>query len=121
MAPQPSRSRVPGVIAMSLFDDFPYEPVPWSPPFDGETYDPAIDGDRLAGQLGRVAVALRTGEWFTIAALRAIAGGTEAAVSARIRDLRKSKFGGHTVERRRVAGEAGLWEYRLVTNGKPLP
>ncbi len=34
-------------------------------------------------------------------------------ISARIRDLRKPQFGGHTVHRRPVAGKPGLYQYRL--------
>jgi len=36
----------------------------------------------------------------------------EASVSARLRDLRKEKFGGHVVERRAV--KRGLFEYRVI-------
>jgi hypothetical protein len=82
--------------------------------FDGVTFDPALDGHRLTGQLARVYALMADGHWRTLRQIAAAAGGTEAAVSARLRDLRKSKFGGHTVERRRVAGANGLWEYRVA-------
>jgi hypothetical protein len=82
--------------------------------FGGATFCPVLDGARLTGRLGRVFRRLRTGRWFTLAGLSALCGGSEASVSARIRDLRKSEFGGHTVERRRADGDKGLWEYRLV-------
>lgn len=36
---------------------------------------------------------------------------SEAGVSARIRDLRKAQYGGHTIERRK---NGSLWEYKLV-------
>jgi hypothetical protein len=51
------------------------------------------------------------GGWWTLPQLAAATGYPEASISARIRDLRKPKFGGHTVERRHVS--KGLWEYRL--------
>ena len=38
---------------------------------------------------------------------------SEASASARIRDLRKEKFGAFTIEAQR-ANEAGLWVYRLI-------
>lgn len=83
------------------------------PHFDGETYEPVFDLRRLATQLERVAAALSTGGWWTLAELTAACGGSEAGVSARLRDLRKGRFGGHTIERRRRgAATAGLWEYR---------
>lgn len=86
------------------------------PQFDGETYDPRYDEDRLRTQLGRVWDYMSDGQWHTIRCIREYAGGTEAAVSARIRDLRKTKFGGYTVEHRRhpdFPPSSGLWQYRL--------
>jgi hypothetical protein len=80
--------------------------------FDGETYERARDHDRLRRQLTAVLFFMQDGEWHT---LQAIASATEhppASVSARLRDLRKEKFGGFEVERRYV--EKGLWEYRLL-------
>lgn len=37
---------------------------------------------------------------------------SESGISARIRDLRKPEFGGHTIERRARSGN--LYEYRMV-------
>lgn len=79
--------------------------------FDGRTYDAAHDEKRLTTQLKGVLEELRAGGWRTLAQLAAAVGGSEAGVSARLRDLRKQKFGSHDIEGRRVAG--GLWEYRL--------
>lgn len=74
---------------------------------DGVTYEPELDKVRLNAQMLRTYEALRDGMWFTLRRL----SDPEASVSARLRDLRKVKFGGHEVERRRVDG--GLFEYRL--------
>ena len=82
------------------------------PAFDGETYDPQRDHARLTGQLSRVKAYLADGGWHTLAEIADAAGGSEAGASARIRDLRKAKFGGYDVARRNVAG--GIWEYRWV-------
>ena len=79
--------------------------------FDGPDVTPA-DTERLAGQLGRVHSLMRDGQWRTLEAIAQAVGGSEAGVSARLRDLRKARFGGHQVERRRLTG--GLWEYRVV-------
>ena len=51
--------------------------------------------------------------WWTLAELAAEAQGSEAAVSARLRDLRKKRYGQHIVERKYVGN--GLWAYRLVS------
>lgn len=80
--------------------------------FDGETYDPQLDKARLTGQLLRVYNCMRDGRWWGLRELARGAEGTEASVSARLRDLRKDKFGGFEVERRRRSN--GLHEYRLV-------
>jgi hypothetical protein len=82
------------------------------PLFSGSTSDHERDGERLAVQLNRVRAVMADGGWHTLAELSERAAGSEAAVSARLRDLRKPRFGGHTVERRYV--ERGLWQYRLV-------
>lgn len=80
-------------------------------PFDGDTYERAQDLKRLSSQLDRAREVMRSGRWYTLAHLAGLTGGSEASVSARLRDLRKAKFGAWTVERRRVEG--GLYEYRL--------
>jgi hypothetical protein len=81
--------------------------------FDGETYNHERDFDRLNGQLHRVFDLIKDGAWRTIPEITdAIGDASPQSISARLRDLRKDKFGAHTVERRYL-GE-GLYEYRLV-------
>jgi hypothetical protein len=79
---------------------------------DGKTYDPELDGPRLAKQLEQVKFYLSSGEWWTIGALQGLIGGSEAGISARIRDCRKAKFGGYIVQRKRF--QRGLWMYRIL-------
>lgn len=79
--------------------------------FDGATYEPALDHDRLSTQLERVKARMSNGDWYRLSTLAALCGGSEAAISARVRDLRKPRFGGYSILRRRVDG--GLWEYRM--------
>ena len=82
-------------------------------PFDGETYDRDQDRVRLESQLVSVrGLMSKTDRWWTLADLERELGYPQASISARIRDLRKPKFGGWEVQRRRVEG--GLHEYRLV-------
>lgn len=97
-----------------LFGDVPYVlPTPPAPrAFDGETYDANRDHDRLKGQLYRVFELMKDERWRTLESISRNTGGSEASVSARLRDLRKAKYGGHAVERRHTVG--GLWEYRLI-------
>lgn len=81
-------------------------------PRDGETFSPADDTDRLNAQMKRVYDALADGQWHGREEIERLTGDNWASASARARDLRKPRFGGHNVERRAMGH--GLWEYRLV-------
>lgn len=81
------------------------------PLFDGVTFNRHRDGLRLEGQLRRVYETMADGQWRTLAELAAEVKGSEAGVSARLRDLRKPRFGAYTIEREHVGN--GLWRYRL--------
>ena len=81
------------------------------PHFDGETFNPVFDHRRLTNQLRRVYDVLSDGRWHTLGELSILANGPEASIGARMRDLRKDKFGGYTVDRKRLSG--GLFAYRL--------
>ena len=80
--------------------------------FDGETFDQAQAGKRLARQLEAVRSLMSDGEWRTLAQIANACAIPEASASARLRDLRKLKFGALKVERRR-ANSNGLWIYRV--------
>lgn len=84
--------------------------------FDGITFNPSLDTERLQGQLQRVYEAVRSGEWLTLEEIGQRAGvKSQASISARLRDLRKERFGNHKVERRRRGTPSlGVFEYRFV-------
>lgn len=88
-------------------------------PFDGHTYDRNADHFRLATSLERVRQVMLDGQWRTLRTIADAVGASEAGVSARLRDLRKGKYGAHRVESRRAAADdGGLWVYRVdVSNG----
>jgi hypothetical protein len=99
---------------LPLFAHLTAEPIR----FDGASYDAAADEARLTGQLQRVFECMKDGRWRTLGELHRIAGATEASVSARLRDLRKPRFGGHTVNRRaRGERSQGVFEYQLIVKG----
>lgn len=86
--------------------------------FDGDTYHHEHDFWRLTTQLAKVRHLMSDGVWRTLEEIHAWCGGTESACSARLRDLRKPRFGGHVIERRARGGrERGLFEYRMVSYG----
>lgn len=101
---------------MSHPDLFAWQPSPLPSPskaaaFDGRTYAPDRDYERLTGQLKAVYDVMRDGRWRTIPEIGATVIGSEAAISARLRDLRKDKYGAHEIQREHV--HDGLWRYRL--------
>ena len=79
---------------------------------DGITFSQARDGKRLTRQLEAVWEVVKDGRWYSPFELEVAVGVSWASVSARLRDLRKKRYGGHEVQRRRVAG--GLFQYRVV-------
>ena len=82
--------------------------------FDGETYDPELDRHRLTRQLAAVLGVMTDGQWRTLAELSTLVHAPEASVSARLRDLRKPRFGFWIVLRQRVPGRRGLHQYRVL-------
>ena len=84
----------------------------YGPEADGVTFDAERDAERLSSQRVRVLALMLDGEWRTLGQIATAVQGSEAGVSARLRDFRKSRFGGYQVERQRVTG--GLWQYRVL-------
>lgn len=90
-----------------------------TPDFDGETYERERDHERLARQMAEVQAFMHDGEWHTSEQIVEALGENWASLSARLRDLRKVKFGAWIVERRYVAD--GLWEYRMTARPEQEP
>lgn len=93
-----------------------YKTLEDTPDFDGETYDPLQDHQRLSNALGKTWNVMRDGNWRTLAETAELVGCSEAGVSARLRDLRKPKYRTmyptDRVESRRFTD--GLWKYRII-------
>lgn len=81
---------------------------------DGETYEKSKDYARLNAQHLRVYEAMKDERWMTLRGIADLTGDPEASISARLRDFRKPRFGGHIVLRDRDDG--GRWWYRLFWN-----
>lgn len=56
---------------------------------------------------------MRSREWVTIAEVAQLLGYNDTGASARIRDLRKQRFGGHHIDRK-SSGVPGCYLYRLA-------
>ena len=82
--------------------------------FDGADYKDKRDRPRLTGQLRRIYAFMCDGNWHT---LDSIARGTKVphnSASAQYRNLRKKRFGGHTIDKKYKGN--GLYLYRLNKN-----
>ena len=104
-------------------EDFPGFQATPERSFGGVTYDPDRDYMRLKSQLWRTWQVMCDSRVRTLAEITKLTtelredGGhdTEAAISARLRDFRKEKFGGHIVEKYNDGGgNGGLWWYWLI-------
>ena len=86
------------------------EPLPTL--FDGITINDERDNGRLQAQLTEVRLLVTNMGWWTPGEIARATGYPEASVSARLRDLRKARFGSFNVERKYVS--RGLWAYRVT-------
>jgi hypothetical protein len=82
--------------------------------FDGATIDSARDNKRLTAQYSRVFDLMKDAKYRTLEGISISTGDPAASISARLRDMRKDRFGAHTVERK-YEGD-GLYSYRLIVN-----
>ena len=71
-----------------------------------------IDPEQHRKQLGAVWRVMHDRGWWTLRNISKRTGYPEQSVSARIRDFRKERFGGHTVDR--IYQGDGVFIYRLI-------
>ena len=69
---------------------------------------------RLEGQLRRIYGLMQDAQWRSLSDIERATGDPQASISSQLRHLRKIRFGGHTVNRRRRGGKGNLWEYQLI-------
>ena len=94
-----------------------------TPPHTLRTFGPTCtdqDVPRLITQMARLKAYLSPHQWATLAEIEAATGDPQASLSAQLRHLRKPRFGGDQIEKRRRAASGGTWEYR-VTSGEGPP
>lgn len=71
----------------------------------------------MAKQVDEIRDFLSSGCWYTIDEIVRMTSYAPQSVSARLRDLRKPEFGGHTISRRPVPDgvfKGKTYEYRMV-------
>lgn len=91
-------------------------------PFDGSNIIPELDQKRLSRKLLDIYNVMKDSVWRTPDELTDILKMKDKRVnasstSANLRNLRKKRFGFHTVEKQRKGDQSsGLWEYKLIPN-----
>ena len=80
------------------------------------------DAAAMGRQLEAVWRVMQDGCWRTLREICEATGylGGPQSISARLRDLRKDRFGGYTVERRIRAGTDRVREYRVIDDDTDL-
>jgi DNA-binding transcriptional regulator GbsR (MarR family) len=82
--------------------------------FDGPSYSPEQDQERLSDQFGRIRGLMMDGRWRSLSEISRELNYPESSVSAQLRHMRKSRFGGYVVERQRSEFIKGLFYYRVL-------
>jgi hypothetical protein len=91
------------------------------------SYIRSVDGPRLKGQHDRVMAVMKDGQWRTYWEIgaeiqkRFAHHDSQTGIAARMRELRRPKFGSNTVEcRAREGANRGVFEYRLIERVDPV-
>ena len=79
----------------------------------GPAYNERLDGERIRKQHEVIRDLTLGFEWWTLHEISERTGYPEASISAQLRHLRKKRFGGYTVNKRRREEEGGTWEYQV--------
>lgn len=82
--------------------------------FDGADYNHKRDSVRLSSQLERIFNLMKDGRFRSLKDISQIVGAGEASVSANLRNSRKERFGGHTLNRKSLGNGFNL--YQIVEN-----
>jgi len=85
------------------------------PEFNGSDYISEVDRVRLTGQIKRIFDCMKDSRFRTLGEIEAITGDGQSSISAQLRNMRKERFGLHTVLKCR-RHDAGLFEYQLIEN-----
>ncbi len=75
----------------------------------------AADCARLEGQTKRIYNLMIDGAWRTLSEIERITGDPQPSISSQLRHLRKPRFGGFVLNKRRR--NRGTWEYQLLKRG----
>jgi hypothetical protein len=80
----------------------------------GPLFDWAVDHSRLERQMDKIRDYMLAAGWRSLAEIEQATGYPQASISAQLRHLKKVRFGGFGLDKRRRHQEGGTWEYRLI-------
>ncbi len=93
----------------------------FEPHFDGPEYEPDRDFNRLSKQHERIRDLMLDGRWRTVAQIASTTGDPENSTQAQLRHLRKPRFGGYIVAKKREDGGLYLYHVRPRTEADGPP
>lgn len=82
--------------------------------FDGVDIIPERDEKRLTLQYLDIFNLMKDGQHRTLKQIHALTSHPESSISAQLRNLRKPRFGSHTINRQYLGN--GLYSYQLIEN-----
>ena len=85
--------------------------------FDGADYDHKRDSARLTSQIETIFNLMRDGKFRSVAEIGRLTGYPENSIQAQLRNLRKARFGSHTLNRKHIKNGFNL--YQIVENTNP--
>lgn len=85
-----------------------------TPSFRGAGYKTAEDHTRLSNQHGRIKDLMLDGQWRTLEEIHTATGDPTPSISAQLRFLTTSRFGGYIKKRQIREGHPGLYEYQIL-------
>ena len=82
-----------------------------------ELVEVVVPAPAVHAGIQKVLTLMQDGHWMTLQGMRCCTGLTENTALRYLQRLKDPKYGGHTVEKRRVP-HSTLWEYRLIVNSQ---
>lgn len=83
--------------------------------FNGSDYVATRDNKRLTSQHWKIFNLMKDAKFRTLPEISQATGEPAASISAQLRHMRKTRFGGHTVNKKYLGD--GLYTYQLITSG----
>lgn len=82
----------------------------------GPLFNPHPDAPRLQAGMAKVLAFTLGPDWRTLRQIERATGVPQASASAHLRHLTRAEWGGYIKQRRKVPGQPGLHEYRLMVS-----